>query len=209
MSSSENAVRPRRTQAERSFHSELSLLQAAAGLIGERGVNAATFESIGARAGFSRGLATQKFGSKQKLVEALVAYLVTRSEQLMEDAAIATLPGLDAVLAYVDTYLHNLARNDEMRAYFILLAGAVADRTAPSSVFAEVHRWAERSIEALVRRGQAEGNIRAGLDANAAALMVGSLLLGLSTQMLIDPAMDLRPIHATSLATLRASFQAS
>jgi len=35
---------------------------------------------------------------------------------------------------------------------------------------------------------------------------VGSLLLGVSTQLLIDPGMDLEPIRRTSLATLRAGF---
>jgi hypothetical protein len=36
--------------------------------------------------------------------------------------------------------------------------------------------------------------------------MVGSLLLGLSTQLLIDPGMDLGPICETSLITLRVNF---
>ena len=199
--------RPRRTQAERSRDSERSLLQAAAELIAEGGVNAATLEAVGLRAGYSRGLATQKFGSKQGLVEALVAYLRERSEQAMQEQAIDALPGLDAVTAYVDAYLTNLNGNPELRAYFILLSGAVADGTAPASVFADTHRWAERRIEGLIRRGQAEGAIRADLNANAAALMVGSLLLGLSTQMQIDPAMDVAPIRETVRAALRAALR--
>ena len=108
--------RPRRTQAERSRDSERSLLQAAAELIAEGGVNAATLEAVGLRAGYSRGLATQKFGSKQGLVEALVAYLRERSEQAMQEQAIDALPGLDAVTAYVDAYLTNLNGNPELRA---------------------------------------------------------------------------------------------
>ena len=46
------------------------------------------------------------------------------------------------------------------------------------------------------------------LDADAAALMVGSLQLGLSMQLLVDPTMNLDPIRKTSLATLRLSFEA-
>ena len=37
--------------------------------------------------------------------------------------------------------------------------------------------------------------------------MVGSLLLGLSTQMQIDPAMDVAPIRQTVRAALRAAFR--
>jgi len=38
--------------------------------------------------------------------------------------------------------------------------------------------------------------------------MVGSLQLGLSMQLLVDPTMNLDPIRETSLATLRLSFEA-
>ena len=63
--------RTRRTQAQRRDESEQKLLRAAGDVIAERGVTAATFEAIGAQAGYSRGLATQKFGSKQGMIEAL------------------------------------------------------------------------------------------------------------------------------------------
>jgi hypothetical protein len=66
----------------------------------------------------------------------------------------------------------------------------------------------ERRLEALVLKGQAEGHIRREIDADAAALMIGSLLFGLSMQVLVDPAMNLDPIRETTLATLRLSFGA-
>ena len=52
------------------------------------------------------------------------------------------------------------------------------------------------------------GSKPAGLDPRAAALMIGSLLLGLSMQRLVDPDTDLDSIRETSLATLRLSFGA-
>lgn len=201
-------ARPRRTQAERSAASEQGLLRAAAELIAEGGVNAATFEAMGARAGYSRGLATRKFGSKQGTIEALVAWLNARTDELMHAGGIDALSGFDAVIGYVDAYLAHLGANTETRAYFILLSGAVADRAAADSVFAETHRQVELRLQAYVERGHADGTVRRDLDANAAALMIGSLLLGLSTQMQIDPAMDVAPIRATILKTLRTAFAA-
>ncbi len=200
--------RPRRTQAERSAASEQSLLQAAAELIAEGGLNAATFEAVGARAGYSRGLATQKFGSKQGMIEALVGWLQQRSDVVMEAGDIDTRSGFDAIIGYVDSYLANLNENVELRAYFVLLSGAVADRNAADSVFSETHHWVESRIEAFVARGHDDGTIRRELNPNAVALMVGSLLLGLSTQMQIDPSMDIAPIRATILQTLRTAFAA-
>ena len=199
---------PRRTQAERRDESERRLLQAAAELIVDKGVRAATFENIGARAGYSRGLATQKFGSKQGLTEALIAHLQQRLETLLTERDFDALPALEAVLTFVDVYLRNLDQDGETRAYFTLMAGSIAEQSTLRALFAQVHGGVERQLESLVQRGQAEGSIRPEIDADAAALMVGSLLLGLSTQLLIDPQMDLTPIRETSVAALRQSFAA-
>jgi AcrR family transcriptional regulator len=198
--------RARRTQAERRDESARNLLRAATEVIAQQGVTAATFEAIGVRAGYSRGLATQKFGSKQGLIEALIAWLHTRQDEVLGAHGVDAMPGLEAVLTYVDLYLRDLGRQDEGRAYFMLLAGAVADRSVLRAAFAASHERVERRLEAMVLRGQAEGAIRRELDADAAALMIGSLLLGLSIQSLIDPRMDLEPIRATALATVRLSF---
>ncbi len=208
MTTTLKAPAARRTQLDRRQQSESELLRAAAELIAERGVAAATFESIGQRAGYSRGLVTQRFGSKQGLIEALIARLGARVEALLDARQLDTLDGLEAVLGFVDVFLRNLTRDGEMRAYFTLMAGAVSDVSDLRAPFAAAHRDVETRLEALVLRGQREGVIRAGLNADAVALMVGALLLGLSTQLLVDPGMDLEPIRETSLAALRASFSA-
>lgn len=200
--------RTRRTQAQRRDESEQKLLRAAGDVIAERGVTAATFEAIGAQAGYSRGLATQKFGSKQGMIEALITHLHARQDAVLGELGIDVMPGLEAVLTYVDLYLRDLSLRGEGRAYFMLLASAIADLSALRAAFAVSHERVERRLEAMVLRGQSEGAIRRDLDADAAALMVGSLLLGLSIQCLIDPEMDLDPIRTTSLATLRLSFAA-
>ncbi|MDH4385505.1 MAG: TetR/AcrR family transcriptional regulator [Caulobacter sp.] len=198
--------RARRTQAERRDESEQRLLQAAGEVIAQSGVSAATFEAIGARAGFSRGLATQKFGSKQGLIEALITHLHARQDKALGAIGVDDMPGLDALLTYVDLYVRDLSLKGDGRAYFMLLASAISDLSALRAAFAASHERVERRLEAMVQRGQAEGDIRRDLDADAAALMVGSLLLGLSIQCLIDPDMNLDPIRTTSLATLRLSF---
>lgn len=198
----------RRSQAERRDESERGLLRAATEIIVERGVNAATFEAIGARAGYSRGLATQKFGSKQGMIEALINHLHDRQNELLDSLGVDRMPGLDAVLTYVDGYLQELSMKGESRAYFMLLASAIGDLSALRTAFAASHEKVERRLEAWFMRGQAEGAIRRELNADAAALIVGSLLLGLSIQYLIDPDMNLEPIRATSQASLRLSFAA-
>lgn len=209
MSNAAQVAVGRRTQAERRDESERRLLDATAHLVAEQGVSAATFEAIGRSAGYSRGLATQKFGSKDGLIEALIADLHERQNALLDGHHIAELGGLEAVLAYVDLYLRHLGDGEATRAYFMLLASAVADASQLRTAFAHSHELVKARLAALVERGQAEGSIRREVDPQAAALMVGSLLLGLSVQWLVDPDTELDAIRTTSLETLRLAFATS
>jgi AcrR family transcriptional regulator len=196
----------RRTQAERRDESGRGLVKAAIAVVSEDGVSAATFEAIGRRGGYSRGLVGQRFGSKLGLIEAVIDYLHDEKELFAKADRLDGGPGLEALLTYVDIYLRRLARLDEVQAYFRLLSWAVADISAFRSAFALEHERIRERFEGWIVRGQAEGQIRQDLDPTAAALMVGSQLLGLSIQVLIDPAMSVDPIRTTCLASLRRAF---
>lgn len=198
----------RRTQAERRDESERRLLDATAQVVAEDGVSAATFEAIGRSAGYSRGLATQKFGSKQGLIEALIADLHEKQDDALAAHHIDEMPGLDALLEYVDLYLSHLAEGQATRAYFKLLAGAVADASELRAAFGGSHDRVKDRLSRLVARGQAAGQVRREVDPDAAALMVGSLLLGVSIQWLVDPDTDIDAIRQTSLRTLRLALAA-
>jgi AcrR family transcriptional regulator len=199
---------PRRTQAQRRAESERNILQAAAELIAEQGVAAATLEKVGARAGYSRGLATQKYGSKQGLIEALIAHLHGRLEALLVASHVEQMSGLEAVMAFVNIILRELADDEEVRAYFMLMAGAVADRSPVRQAFAASHDTVSQRLQALLTRGQADGSVLASLDVVASAALVGSTLLGLSTQHLVDPTMDLGALSDAAAERVRRSLQA-
>jgi AcrR family transcriptional regulator len=198
----------KRTQAERRDQSERGLVEASIAVVSEEGVSAATFEAIGRRGGYSRGLVGQRFGSKLGLIEAVIAYLHDERETYTAPKRIDGMPGLDALLTYVDLYLQRLSHMGEVQAYFRLLCWAVADISAFRSAFAAEHDRVRERFEGWIASGQAAGQIRPDLDPTAAALMVGSQLLGLSIQKLIDPDLDVEPIRITCLATLREAFAA-
>jgi AcrR family transcriptional regulator len=198
----------RRTQAERRARSDRNLLLAAADLIAEEGYNAATFEKVGARAGYSRGLASQRFGSKDGLIEALIGHLHERSLELITTQGGTPTTGLDAILTTVDVYLRNFENEQAIRSYFVAMAGSVATLSGQRAAFAASHMHAKERFEEAITLGQADGTISKDLDAEAAALMIGSLILGISTQWLIDTSTDLERIRRTTLDTLRRSLAA-
>jgi len=203
-----SVTRVRRTQAERREDSERGLVRAAIAVTAERGVSAATFEAIGQRGGYSRSLVSRRFGSKQGLIDAVISYLHDRRKVLAAEHGVDQMSGLDALLADTDIYLRSLSEKGELKAYSMMLSAAVADASSLRLAFAAAHEQVRSRLRDYVQKGQAEGCIRSDLDADAAALMVGSLQLGLSMQLLVDPTMNLDPIRKTSLATLRLSFEA-
>jgi AcrR family transcriptional regulator len=196
----------RRTQEDRREQSGRGLVQAVVEVVAESGVGAATFEAIGARAGYSRSLVTQRFGSKQALIDAVIEHASARFQALSTHERVGALPGLDALLLLLDIYLTELANSRELKTYFMLLSSAVADVSELRAVFAAEHERVKARLASLVARGQADGSIRPEIDADSAALMIGSLQLGLSVQILVDPSTDLEPIRRTALNTLRVSF---
>ena len=185
--------RVRRTQAERSDASELRLLEAAATVIAEDGFASATFDRIGEVAGYSRGLASAKFGSKDGLVRAVIAFVQQRVQQRI-DGAMATLARpspAQQVLAWTDTLLAAVQSDIFVRVYFVMMAAAIGNRAAIRPAFLEAHEEVRTRLRELIEDGQAAGEISGHVHADATALSIGSLQLGIATELLLDPAMDM------------------
>lgn len=194
----------RMTQAERRERSEQELLEATMRVVSEKGVAAATFDAIGREAGYSRGLVTQRFGSKDGLIRSLITALHAWQRDALDEAQVTEMDGLTALCAFVDLHCRTLDGHEEDKAYYMLLAAAVADRLETRAAFAESHEVERVLIRALIERGQAEGSIRADADADATALMAGCALLGIRMQSLIDPDTVIAPIRDALIGSLRA-----
>lgn len=107
----------RRTQAERRAETERRLLDATMAIIADRGVRAVTLAAVGQAAGYSRGIVTHQFGSRQGLLDALTLELQNRFVP----------PETDDVLELVDAYLAAFeSRPLDTRVYAVLWAEAQA-----------------------------------------------------------------------------------
>ena len=131
---------PRRTQAQRREASDGRLMSAAARIIADEGYAAATLERVGEAAGFSRGLASRKYGSKDGLIEAVIRH-VSAHVNAQVDAA---LEGVEAparqVLVLFDRFVALVQVDVMVRAYFVLFSAMIANRLETRTVFAEVQQ---------------------------------------------------------------------
>jgi AcrR family transcriptional regulator len=177
-------------QSDRRNQSTRKLIKAYLELAAEQGVASITFDSIGQRAGYSRGLASQKFGSKHGLLEAVLNQLHEDTAALLSEAHVGELSGLDGLLMYCKIHLSSQKLNSELKAYFILYCSAVADQSEMRDAFISSNKRTRDSLINIIERGKEDGTIRPDTNSKYAAVLIGNTLGSLSINAISDPKFD-------------------
>lgn len=176
---------PARTQKQRRDEAESALLNAAAELVAEQGLRSLTLARVGERAGYSRGLVTHYFGSKQALVERLARAAQSGFVPGLEDVP----PGLDRLLRLIDGYLAQQAKHERpLNKAFLLLWIEAATSPDLAPLFHDRTEAFRRDLREDLTAGLTEGTIHPGiahaLDATTAAIV--TQLRGLALQLMVD-----------------------
>jgi AcrR family transcriptional regulator len=175
------AVPERRTQGQRRAEAEHRVLEATKQVIAELGVGAVTFATIGARAGYSRGIVTHHFGSRQNLMQTLA-----QSLQNLVPAPPTGTAGRERLLAQVDLYLTTLQqRPQDTRVFSMLWAEAIAGDPDLRPIFTERDAEFRESVAQLARHGIDDGTISPALDADATAMAIVGQLRGIGLQLVL------------------------
>lgn len=194
---------PPRTQEQRRAEARESLVQAAAELIAEGGMAALTLADVGARAGYSRGIANHHFGSKAQLVTELV-------DRVEQEFVAATLPAdgsadpVDATIEVVRAFLALLVDLPTMhRAFLVLWASSVTGDEEIRQRMNESDDAFRRELTGTLKRvRRAEGHDP--LDPAATATLVLGMLRGVALQHLLNPdALDLGALESSVCVTIR------
>ena len=176
------------TQAERSSLSTRRLLDAAADLISEGGYAAMTLSAVGARAGYSRGLVTARFGSKGDLLDALVDRMTTNWNLRNVHPRTVDKSGLDGLLLTLDAIRLQARRNPTaLRRLYALEFEALGPVPELRTHFVEFHRTMRADMAAFVRRGLRDGSVVAGTSPKAEGAAIVAALRGIAYQWLLDP----------------------
>ena len=195
------------SQAERTALSDRRMIEAAVELIVERGIEKATLKDIGERAGYSRGLATYRFGSKAGLFRAVIRAVAQRwLGELTRSVGQRT--GVEALCSCVDSW-HRFAMESpsHIRALHILFYQCIGPDTGFKERVAEVLRRQRSDVERWVRAGITRGEIDPTVDAARQAELFCAFIYGSTYQWLVDPgAIDFHGISEDFKRTLRASL---
>ncbi|MEJ6677293.1 TetR/AcrR family transcriptional regulator [Parasphingorhabdus sp.] len=177
----------RRTQAERTALSDARMFDAAMQLIVEQGTHATTLKAVGERAGYSRGLASSRFGSKDALFGQLVLHFNTSWTRELANK-VGKRSGVQACLAAlsaVEDFLSSHSRY--MQAMYILWFESISTDNDVRAHLAAYHKIYRADVAHWVEEGIASGEIDADVDAECYAFGFCSFIFGTIYQWLVAP----------------------
>lgn len=185
-----------RTQAERTAASDRAMIEAAIDLVLERGTDGTTLAAIGERAGYSRGLATYRFGSKAGLFKQVSTTINRRWVSYLR-SAVGKKVGIDALCAAADAFYQFVTDAPrDIRLLHILYYEASSPQSelrefakeAFSRQLADVETWLEGGIKA--------GSVRKSIDPTVEATKYVAHIAGMTFLWLLGPGkIDFAAVH--------------
>lgn len=155
-------------------------------LIAREGYSGTTLDAIGAEAGYSRQLVTQRFGSKDRLLHEVIA---RHGETLRHhyEARRSGLVGLPALYSEIDNYLHTPdVPVWQSRAFFVLMLDSIGPARQFRPAFAAISaRW-EDSLSEPIATAQRQGTLRPDVQPRLEAAMLIAALRGIRIRALLD-----------------------
>lgn len=174
-------------QAERSALSDKKMLESAVALINERGTAKTTLKEIGEVAGYSRGLASYRFGSKDGLwMELFARFDDLWKSHLREYLAGKT--GLDAIRAAIHAQRDFFRREPKyLRAMYILWYESLGKESDIRAKLAGHHRIYRRDVRRWIEKAQELEQVSRQIDAEQFAIGYCSFMFGTIYQWVVAP----------------------
>ncbi len=163
------------------------MIDAAIELIAERGYDRTTLALIGEKAGYSRGLVTQRFGNKENLLWAVMRQILGRWSTDALQPRVADKVGVSALQTILAAYLDACeAAPTRIQAYYALLREADGPVPEVRETIRKLHVRERASIAEIIRAGQRAGTVRGDVDAGAEATAFLGVMRGVTMQWLLD-----------------------
>lgn len=185
----------RMTQAERTALSDQRMFEAAIRLINERGTQKTTLKDIGELAGYSRGMANYRFGSKDGLMQELFSRFDERWKEHLGNY-VDNRSGVDAVLAAADALRDFLKlESSYMRAMYILWYESLGQESEIRNELAHHHEVYRKEATEWIRQGIEDGQIDPTINAEQFAVQYCAFIFGIVYQWLVNAdALDLESV---------------
>lgn len=174
------------TQAERTAISDKAMIEACIDLILEHGTEKTTLQAIGEKAGYSRGLATYRFGSKAGLYDE-VCKSISRHWLAYLRNDVGMTVGIEAMCIALDSFFRFISDSPrDARVLQILYCGAASPKSEYRQTSANIHQRQQDDVADWVRAGIEAGEIRKDADPKSIAALYIAYISGMTYLWLIN-----------------------
>lgn len=185
---SETDQKPANKHEIRAARSTHLLLEAACEIVVREGMDALTLANVGENAGYSRGLVTARFGSKDGLIQAMVERLTDGWSTAHVAPRIEGRSGIDSLLEHLREMRDQTAqRPSRVLALQALLFDALDPASAARPPCREYEQSLASSFSQSVRAGIDDGTIRGDADPCRDAAWVLEGIRGIGFHWLLAP----------------------
>lgn len=175
------------TQAERTDLSDSKMLEAATELILEVGSVGTTLKEVGERAGYSRGLASARFGSKEGLFLRLIT-IHRESWAKVVDQYVQGKTGSAAIMARIDAVEDLFQREPEtVKAVYMLWFESVGRTSGMREALLKFHHETLDALAVFVEQGISAGEISSHVNPKLFAVDYFAQIFGFIYQWLFSP----------------------
>lgn len=185
----------RLTQVERTDLSDRRMIECAVQLIVERGISGTKLTDVGLQAGYSRGLAAMRFGTKAGLLSRVAHHVQSKWVERMR-TVVGQKTGLAAVLASIDAQDRAIAETPaEMRALYAIFFQS-SDPSAEYRVdVARALTAQRRDLTNWMREAKDAKEVPPDVDPSRIAGQVLNSMIGIVYQWIMDPAARSSEMH--------------
>lgn len=181
-------TRPKHTSQEtldRGERRRAEIVAAATEMFCAEGYRGAGLARIAAKAGVTQAGLLHHFGSKERLLEAVVQHRDDQDQWLMPrmigDGGLGMVDRLPLLAE------HNSTRQGLAQLFTVLVAENLLPESPVHEFFVVRYRRLRAAFASGIRTGQERGEIRADVDPRAVATRIIATMDGLQTQWLLDP----------------------
>jgi AcrR family transcriptional regulator len=170
---------------ERGRLRRIQIIEAATELFAQDGYRGTGLAGIAAQVGVTQAGLLHHFGSKEKLLEAVIRH---RSEQ--DHGLIEEIIGEGGLQIFDRVHLlaeHNAKRAGLSQLFTVLVAENLLPEHPAHDFFRERYREQRAAVTRALEVGRKRGEIRKGVDLHAVSARLLAALDGLQTQWLLDP----------------------
>jgi AcrR family transcriptional regulator len=164
------------------------MLDAAVELFALQGYIKTTLNQVGQTAGYTGGLVSSRFGSKEDLLKAVLQRISHRFLNVQVAKVMDPKDTRGSLHRFVDTYLTEVSKKKSAtRALYVVMGEALGAIIEVQREIAEFNALTRENLAGIIRNGIERKEVPARVDADAAAYLILGIIRGITMQYLSDP----------------------